>query len=162
MKNSSYLRREFNKMIRTWEGNDTETSLANARMEARAKQRKYECDVIRSIIMDNLQYQIKKRIADHVEMDYIMNKLGDSNSKLYQEILAVTVKRTDSTIALRDISAKRKIAEGEEDVKLINPKNEPLEKRIIKQFEFVAKAMVLAYKDRTSVDKRLSSVSEDR
>lgn len=101
-------KRIHNEMIRKWEANLTEADETRAREEESARQRKFHCDSIRKIIMDNLKYQIDKRISENIRLEQIMIGLSDNNSPLYQEISSIVVKRTEAIVELKDIATRKK------------------------------------------------------
>lgn len=108
----------------------------------KAKQRKFQDDSIKKIVTDNFIFQIKKKIEDKHTLDDIIALLNDDNSKMYNDVLEVVIRRTESTIKIKDIAAQRKIQKGEEG-RLINPDEKSLKKIIERLFSNIVKGLAI-------------------
>ena len=160
-------RKEKNKklrMIQEWNASLLHSQEVEEKAEERAKQKKFHTDSIQEIIKSNLKYQINKKLSQGMKLESIIGELYSKNSETYREILSVVIQRTESIVKLKDLDAKRRKMNGE-DVRLINPKGESLEKRIINWFNRIVVTMYSKYTARRNERKEsdvLTSYLESR
>ncbi|MBR2744189.1 MAG: hypothetical protein IKE01_02685 [Clostridia bacterium] len=116
----------------------------------RASQKKFQDDSLKEIVKENFLYQVKKKIAEKIALDEIISLLSDENSKMHCEILQVVIKRTESTVKIKDMKAEKKI-QGGQDCRLINPKKISLEKSIIRLFKDIVSGLA-ANRDKAALE----------